>query len=56
MMGFLFVKDATEPYDDVHRPSAWQNFRYDVYDWIHDHAAGLLIIVLVAIIIGSHQL
>ncbi len=37
------------------RPTAFQNFRYDVSDCIYDHAALLLTIVLVAIIIGSHQ-
>ncbi len=43
-------------FDDIHYPTAWQNFRYNVYDWIHDHAALLLTIVLVAIVIGSHSI
>lgn len=38
-------------FDNTQYPTTWQNFRYDVADWIHDHAAMLLAVILVAFLL-----
>ena len=35
------------------RPTAWQNFRWDVGDWFYDHLPTLVLILLLAFIVSN---
>lgn len=37
------------------RPTAWQNFKWDVADWFHEHGLQIAIVlaVVIALIIGE---